>query len=115
MTALLYAHDGVEFQGWRLDVRGRVRGSGPRESGSKGSQDTETPPGKRERFMNLEATDCPPELYRLGRTLTRWQATIVKRHRARLTNGPTEAVNNLIKRVKLAAFGFHRFACAMRT
>ena len=31
-------------------------------------------------------------------------------HHARVTNGPTEAVNNLIKRVKRAAFGFRRFA-----
>ena len=30
--------------------------------------------------------------------------------RARVTNGPTEAVNNLIERVKRAAFGFRRFA-----
>ncbi len=29
---------------------------------------------------------------------------------ARVTNGPTEAANNLIKRVKRVAFGFRRFA-----
>lgn len=27
-----------------------------------------------------------------------------------MSNGPTEAVNNLIKRVKRTAFGFRRFA-----
>ena len=47
---------------------------------------------------------------RLGRTLARWHTAIVNRHRARVTNGPTEAINNLIERVKRAAFGFHRFA-----
>ena len=31
-------------------------------------------------------------------------------HHARVSNGPTEAINNLIKRVKRAAFGFRRFA-----
>ena len=59
---------------------------------------------------NLQDTDCPPELRRLGRTLGRWHTAIVNWHRARVTNGPTEAVNNLIKRVKRAAFGFRRFA-----
>ena len=31
-------------------------------------------------------------------------------HAARVTNAPTEAVNNLVKRVKRAAFGFTNFA-----
>lgn len=30
-------------------------------------------------------------------------------HRAHLSNGPTEAANDLIKRVKRVAFGFKRF------
>lgn len=30
--------------------------------------------------------------------------------RSRVSNGPTEAINNLVKRVKRAAFGFRRFA-----
>ena len=59
---------------------------------------------------DLQDTDCPPELRRLGRTLGRWHTQIVNWHRARVTNGPTEAVNNLVKRVKRAAFGFRRFA-----
>ncbi len=59
---------------------------------------------------DLADADCPPELRRLGRTLARWHTPIVNWHRARVSNGPTEAVNNLIKRVKRAAFGFRRFA-----
>ena len=59
---------------------------------------------------NLQDTDCPPELRRLGRTLRRWHTAIISWRRARVTNGPTEAVNNLVKRVKRAAFGFRRFA-----
>ena len=47
--------------------------------------------------------------YSLGRTLIRWRNEIAAWHRARVTNGPTEAVNNLIKRVKRAAFGFTSF------
>ncbi len=41
-----------------------------------------------------------PELRRLGRTLKRWFEKIMAFHRTRLTNGPTEGLNNLIKRVK---------------
>ena len=59
---------------------------------------------------DLTDADCPPELRRLGRTLGRWHTQIVNWHRARASNGPTEAINNLIKRVKRAAFGFRRFA-----
>ena len=47
---------------------------------------------------------------RLGRTLARWHTATVNWHRARVSNGPTEAINNLVKRVKRAAFGFRRFA-----
>ena len=46
---------------------------------------------------------------RLGRTLIRWRDQIAAWHRAQVSNGPTEAVNNLIKRIKRMAFGFSRF------
>ncbi len=42
-------------------------------------------------------------------TLIRWKHEIAAWHTAHVTNGPTEAVNNLIKRVKRAAFGFSNF------
>ena len=58
---------------------------------------------------DLTDGDCPPELSRLGRTLRRWHHQIINWHQARVSNGCTEAVNNLIKRVKRAAFGFRRF------
>ena len=45
----------------------------------------------------------------MGRTLKRWRNQIVAWHRSRATNGPAEAVNNLIKRVKRVAFGFRKF------
>ena len=59
---------------------------------------------------DLADADCPPELRRLGRTLAHWHTAIVNWHHARVSNGPTEAINNLMKRVKRAAFGFRRFA-----
>ena len=51
----------------------------------------------------------PVEVRRLGRTIGKWADQIVAWHRAHVSNGPTEAINNLIKRVKRTAFGFHRF------
>jgi transposase len=40
----------------------------------------------------------------------RWRDQIVAWHQAPVSNGPTEAVNNLIKRIKRIGFGFRRFA-----
>jgi transposase len=54
-------------------------------------------------------TEMPLEVRRLGRTIKRWRDQIVAWHHAHVSNGPTEAVNNLVKRVKRVAFGFHRF------
>jgi transposase len=53
--------------------------------------------------------EMPPEVHKLGRTIARWRDQIVAWHRSHVSNGPTEAVNNLIKRVKRVAFGFRRF------
>jgi transposase len=51
----------------------------------------------------------PPEVQRLGRTLRRWFEKICNYHLARVSNGPTEALNNLVKRIKRIAFGFRNF------
>ncbi len=58
---------------------------------------------------DLQDSDFPIEVRSLGRTLARWQVEIVNWHRARATNGPAEAISNLVKRVKRAAFGFRKF------
>ena len=58
---------------------------------------------------DLQDADYPIEARSLGRTLIRWKHQIAAWHEAHVTNGPTEAVNNLIKRVKRAAFGFTSF------
>jgi transposase len=59
---------------------------------------------------DLQDESCPPEIHQLGRTITRWRAQITNWHQARVSNGPTEAANNLIKRIKRIGFGFRRFA-----
>jgi transposase len=51
----------------------------------------------------------PPELQKLGRTLHQWFDKICNYHLARISNGPTEALNNLIKRIKRIGFGFRNF------
>ena len=51
----------------------------------------------------------PPEVRSLAGTLRRRRAEILAWHRAKVSNGPTEAFNNLIKRIKRVGFGFRRF------
>ena len=58
---------------------------------------------------DMSDADHPIEVRSLGRTLRRWKHQIAAWHRAQVSNGPTEAANNLIKRVKRAAFGFTSF------
>ncbi len=58
---------------------------------------------------DLQDPDLPEEARSLGRTLLRWKHQIAAWHEAHVSNGPTEAANNLIKRVKRVAFGFKNF------
>ena len=58
---------------------------------------------------DLQDPGLPLEINRLGRTLWRWRHQISNWHTARVTNAATEAANNLVKRVKRAAFGFTNF------
>jgi transposase len=51
----------------------------------------------------------PPEIQRLGRTIRQWFDKICNFHIARVSNGPTESLNNLIKRIKRIGFGFRNF------
>jgi transposase len=50
-----------------------------------------------------------PELARLSRTVARWEAEILAWHTTGLTNGPTEAVNLLVKKIKRVGHGFRNF------
>jgi transposase len=51
----------------------------------------------------------PPEVQKLGRTIRHWFDKLCNYHLARVSNGPTEALNNLIKRIKRIGFGFRNF------
>jgi transposase len=51
----------------------------------------------------------PPEVRTLARTLSNWFDQILAWHEAKVSNGPTEGMNNLLKRVKRIAFGFTNF------
>jgi transposase len=51
----------------------------------------------------------PPEVQKLGRTISHWFDKLCNYHLARVSNGPTEALNNLIKRIKRIGFGFRNF------
>ena len=51
----------------------------------------------------------PIEVRALSRTLKRWRDEIIAWHKLHITNGPTEAMSNLAKRVKRVAFGFRSF------
>jgi transposase len=52
---------------------------------------------------------APYEVRALARTLRNWFEPIVAWQEARVSNGPTEGLNNLLKRVKRVAFGFTNF------
>jgi transposase len=58
---------------------------------------------------DMKSEDKPPEVRSLGKTLARWRSEIIAWHTHHRSNGPTEGVNNLIKRVKRGAFGFRCF------
>jgi transposase len=51
----------------------------------------------------------PAEVQKLGRTIRTWFDKIANFHLARVSNGPTESLNNLIKRIKRIGFGFRNF------
>ncbi len=55
--------------------------------------------------QDLQDEDHPVEAHLLGRTLLRRRHQICAWHASGVTNGPTEAINNLVKRVKRVAFG----------
>jgi transposase len=62
-----------------------------------------------ELIRDMDDPSWPVEVRSLGRTLKRWRDQIIAWHQAHFSNGPTEAVNNLTKRVKRVAFGFRKF------
>ena len=59
-------------------------------------------------YAHCSASEIP-ELTRLARTIASWEAEILGWHVTGLSNGPTEAVNLLIKKVKRVGHGFRNF------
>jgi transposase len=62
-----------------------------------------------ELIADMVDESMPPEVRSLGRTLRRWRDQLLAWHAAKVSNGPTEAANNLVKRIKRIGFGFRRF------
>lgn len=94
------------------DPRGEVRMAWHAKEVTRSIYDIDDPDLARQFVTQLSSDlqddSCPPEVHSLGRTLRRWLDHIVAWHEARVTNGPTEAMNNLIKRIKRVGFGFRR-------
>ena len=57
-------------------------------------------------FIREARSSSVPELHRLAKTMSRWRREILAYHRTGASNGPTEAVNHLIKKVLRVAHGF---------
>lgn len=58
---------------------------------------------------NCLKKESPKELQQLGRTLTNWWDEIVAYFTHRFSNGPTEGINNRIKKIKRDGYGFKNF------
>ena len=50
-----------------------------------------------------------PELNRLAKTIAAWQDEVLAYHHTGLSNGPTEAMNLLVKKIKRVGHGFRTF------
>jgi transposase len=51
-----------------------------------------------------------PELERLAKTISAWEEQVLAYHTTMLSNGPTEAVNLLIEKVRRIGHGFRNFS-----
>jgi transposase len=58
---------------------------------------------------DMRDASSPPEVRQLGRTMRTWRKPIAAWHEAQVTNGPTETMNGLCKRIKRVAFGMTNF------
>ena len=81
----------------------------PSEASMTSPTPTWAPPPSTSSPKTSKDPAMPPEINRLGRTISNWRHQIANWHAARVTNAATEAANNLIKRVKRVAFGFTNF------
>ncbi len=70
-------------------------------------------PNDAQRLLDAVLEECKtsevPELRRLGGTLKRWSTEVINHHRTGTSNGPTEAMNLLVKKIKRSGCGFTNF------
>jgi transposase len=70
-------------------------------------------PTRADRVLGEVIDECAAsgiaELGTLAKTLRRWRTEIINRHRTGDSNGPTEAMNLLIKNIKRAGCGYRNF------
>ena len=95
------------------DPRGEVRDAWHAKETLRGIYRIPTPELAAEALdelsRDLSDETFSPELSKLGRTLRRWRTPIANWHLSRVTNGPTEAANNLAKLIKRVSFGNGNF------
>ncbi len=96
------------------DPHGEVRDTWNAKEATRGIYDITDPDLAQEYVcelaIDMQDHSNPPEVRSLGRTLARWFEEITAWHDTFVSNGPTEAVNNLMKRIKRIGFGFRSFA-----
>jgi transposase len=83
------------------DKRPSVTSTRPPTSARPPASSTRSSPSARPRRV--------PELSRLARTAGRWRTEILAHHTTGASNGPTEAVNLVVKKVVRVAHGFRNF------
>jgi transposase len=117
---LLVAHDRLSDPGWARLQAGLDAGDSEGEVGAAylakellrevyASRSLTAARPRLERFYaHCRGADVP-ELARLARTIRRWEHEILGWHRTGLSNGPTEAMNLLIKKIKRVGHGFRNF------
>jgi transposase len=117
---LLMAHERLTEPGWERIEAGLRLGDPAGEVGAaylakellREVYTTTSPKEARRRLTRFYA-HCRHadvfELARLARTVRSWEAEILAWHDTGLTNGPTEATNLLVKKIKRVGHGFRNF------
>lgn len=117
---LLVAHDRLTETGWARLQAGLNAGDLAGEVGAAylakellrevyATRSQQAARRRLERFYTHCRSAEVPELARLARTIRRWEHEILGWHRTGLSNGPTEAMNLLIKKIKRVGHGFRNF------
>lgn len=117
---LLVAHERLDDGGWNRMMAGLAAGDPDGEVGAavlakellRETYGAVNPAHARRRltaFYQWCAEAEVPELARLAKTISAWQAEVLAYHTTGLSNGPTEAVNLLIEKVRRIGHGFRNF------